>query len=281
MRYDPIFVGSAAIAAGTREKFWIVFTIYADESGTHDITGSHPGSDVVAIAGYGAWERDWKRFDPQWLRIMQRHGIESDDFKMSAYRRRRDYPYRNWDDAKHEGFLDSLIETARRRVTLAVGGVLVLKDYNEVVPANLRRQRHHPYDFCFQLLIDMLLSPLENILPQGQQVAFIFDQQNEFAPRALTAYQEIKGLRDRNNRLGSIQFRSRIGCPPLQAADMLVGLIRDAVSRTKKGIERPRAIERLTKDRNVLVGYFDSENLPKYVKDIRSARVDRALWSSG
>jgi hypothetical protein len=123
----------------------------------------------------------------------------------------------------------------------------------------------------------MLLSQLDNILPQGQQVAFIFDQQNEFAPRALAAYQEIKELRDWNNRLGSIQFRSRIGCPPLQGADMLVSLIRDDVSRVKKGVERHRAIERLTKDGNVLVGYFDKDNLPAYVDGIRAGRVDRAL----
>jgi len=241
---DPIFAGSAAIAAGTRERFWVVFTIYADESGTHDASGTQPGSDVVAIAGYGAWERDWKRFDPRWNRVMRWAEIDPDDFKMSAYRRRRDYPYRNWDDAKYESFLDSLIDAARLRATLAVGGALILEDYNEIVPLDLRRERGHPYQFCFQLLIDMLLEPLERILPPGQQVAFIFDQTNEFAKDAVVAYQGIKELRDKNNRLGSIQFRSRIGCPPLQAADMLVGLVRDDMSRIKRGIDRHPAIKR-------------------------------------
>lgn len=277
-RPDPILAGSAAIAAGTREKFWIVFTIFADESGTHDATGRQPGSDVVAVAGYGAWERDWKRFDPRWKRVMKRYGLAEDEFHMSSYRRRRDYPYRNWDDAKYEAFLPDLIKAARLSATIAVGGVLVLKDYNEIVPDDLREERGHPYQFCFQLVIDMWLSELGKILPQGQRAAFVFDQTNEFATDAMAAYQGISEVRDPKNLLGSIQFWSRKGCPPLQAADMLVGLVRDDVSRGTRGLERPnRAVDELTKDRNVRAGYFDKQNLPKYVAMIRAGRSRRAL----
>ena len=133
----------------------------------------------------------------------------------------------------------------------------------------------------------MLLPHLERMspkLPSGQQVAFVFDQNNQFSVDALRAFNEIKELRDRHNRMGSILFRPRTDCPPLLAADLVVYLIRDDLSRLSRGTERRDIVDRLIQRQNLLVGYYDKDNLAAYVEGIRENRgknIEALLQTSG
>jgi hypothetical protein len=117
----------------------------------------------------------------------------------------------------------------------------------------------------------------ENLLLSGQQASFIFDQTKQFAETATRCYQEIKRLRDWGDKLGLLQFRSRKRCAPLQAADMLVGLVRDDVSRMTRGEARLPVINTLIQHHNLYMGYFDKTNLSEYIRGIRAGWIDQAL----
>ena len=131
--------------------------------------------------------------------------------------------------------------------------------------------------FAFSCFFDNVMPLTENILLPGQQAAFIFDKTNQFAETATRCFQEIKRFRDSGDKLGSLQFRSRKKCAPLQAADMLVGLIRDDVSRMARGEPRLPVINALVRHHNLYVGYFDKANLSEYVPGIRMGWIDEAL----
>jgi hypothetical protein len=253
------------------EKYWFMLTLYGDESGTHDAKGLLPGSDACGVFAYGAWEKDWKKFTPMWKGRLRG---KVDSFHMRDFMRDKAYPYRNWTPEQRKTFIESLIKVARDKTRVSFGGLLYVPDYDKLVPNDLKQERGHPYYFSFQLFFDMMLPRLEDFdppLPKGQQVAFIFEE-NQFQDLATRAFWDIKKIRDKNNRLGSITFLSKNKCVAFQAADMSGWLFREDLSRKKKGLPRREWVEQLIERKNVLVGYYDCDNLSKYVAGFRSIR---------
>jgi hypothetical protein len=108
-------------------------------------------------------------------------------------------------------------------------------------------------------------------LPTSQQVAFIFEE-NQFQDLATRAFGEIKKARDKDGRLGSITFVSKDKCIPFQAADMAGWLFREDLSRLKHGLPRRGWVEQLTERNNILVGYYDRDNLPIHINEVRQTR---------
>jgi hypothetical protein len=47
--------------------------VYADESGTHDPTGSQQGAGAVVICGVVAPKEDWIAFDIRWRKILKKY----------------------------------------------------------------------------------------------------------------------------------------------------------------------------------------------------------------
>jgi hypothetical protein len=190
--------------------------------------------------------------------------------------RDKEYPYRDWTDDKRSKFINRLISIAQTHTRIGIGGLLVLDDYNNIVPRWLREERGHPYYFCFQLFFDNLIPLLETTnlrLPEGQQAAFVFDRNQQFRREADRAFDEIKEIRDENNRMGSLTWGDRKRHLPLQAADLIAYLVRNDMSLVLKGEPRRDWVDELIKKRNIHVGYFDKNNLQKYVDGITDGRL--------
>jgi len=248
-----------------------MLTLYGDETGTHDEKGLEPGSDVCGIYAYAAWEKDWKKFVRMWNNRL-RGKVES--FHMNKFMREKEFPYRNWKTTKRDKFIQSLIKVARDKTCFGWGALLYVPDYDRHVPNDLKKERGHPYYFSFQLFFDMLLPQLERFdppLPKGQQVAFFFEE-NQFQGLASKAFWDIKTVRDKNNRLGSITFLSKGKCVAFQAADMAAWVFKDDLSRQKQGLTRRDWVNKLIARQNVQVGYYDHKNLAKYVAGVRQTR---------
>ena len=259
-----------------------MLTVYADESGTHDVLGVQPGSDVVGVVGYAAWEKDWRRIEKHWETRLREYGVK--EFHMRSFMRDKEYPYRNWPPKRREKFINALIKIAQKNTRFGIGGLVVLDDYNRIVPDFLREERKHPYYFSFQMFFDLPLPQLEKFdppLPKGDQVAFIFDQNQQFEEEAIKAFHDIKQLRDKHDRMGSIDFRSRKKCRVLEVADLIVYLMRDDLSRLTRGEKRRRDwIDELRQRENLLVGYYDKGNLPRYVSGVLAGKI-KALNAAG
>jgi len=199
-------------------------------------------------------------------------------FHMRDFMREKAYPYRNWSPNERKEFIESLIDVAKNKTRFGFGALVYVPDYDQIVPDDLKQERGHPFYFSFQLFFDMLLRQLDGYylsLPKGQQVAFIFEE-NQFQDIATRAFWEIKKIRDKNSRLGSITFLSKNKCVAFQAADMAGWLFREDLSRRKKGLPRRECVNRLLKrgtDNAVTVGYYDRDNLSTHVAEVRRTRL--------
>jgi hypothetical protein len=150
---------------------------------------------------------------------------------------------------------------------MGFGGLLVVADYKRLMPPELYVP---PYLFCFQLLFDSILKRVEELpgISATDQVAFIFDNQQQFKSAAQDGFDRIKEARDRRDRMGSITFSTRQKDPELRVADMVAWTFRDGLTRHVKG-KKPRAwVRALGKNNNMVVGYYDKENLPLVIKQI-------------
>jgi hypothetical protein len=251
----------------------MMLTFYGDETGTHDETGASPGSHVCGIYAYAAWERDWRKFNKVWDARLKKWEVER--FHMRDFMRIKGYPYRNWCVFERNRFIKDLIKVARDKPRFGFGSLLYVPEYEKVVPADLKIEREHPYYFAFQLFFDMLLPQLEQLsLPKREQVAFFFEENQQFQDQAYRAFWEIKAIRDRHDRLGSITFLPKHKQSGFQAADMAAWIFREELILKKQRLPRPRKdwVDLLNERKNVVVGYYDAENLPKYVSGIRQIR---------
>jgi hypothetical protein len=247
-----------------------MLTFYGDETGTHDQTGVQVGADVCGVYAYAAWEKDWKQFSTVWKARLTERNVKQ--FHMRDFMRIKEYPYRNWCVFDRNEFLKELIRVARQKTRFGFGSLVHVPDYDSVVPADLKEDRVHPYYFTFQLFFDMLLPELERLsLPKGQRAAFFFEENGQFQDAANKAFWEIKNIRDKHDRLGSITFLPKNKCIAFQAADMAAWIFREDLSLKKQTLPRPRRewVDQLIARSNVVVGYYDYENLPKYVAGVR------------
>jgi len=79
----------------------VILQVYADESGTHDPTGSQPSSQVAVVGGYMALLDDWEKFCSAWKAILKRHKAAC--FHANEFERRKG-PYLLWSDHKADRF---------------------------------------------------------------------------------------------------------------------------------------------------------------------------------
>jgi hypothetical protein len=281
---------SSSFAALFVERIFVGLVAFADETGTHDATGQQRGAEVAGVMGYVSRQEDWEHFNDEWQSVLNPNGVEV--FHMSEFvdklngPKDPDWPYHGWDDTRRDSFIRALIGVALDHAWFAVGGFLNVRDYDTVSPDWLKIDNDHPYYFCFQLFFDALLPLIEQTsepqLPPEEQIAFFFDQHRQFEDQATKAFHLIKALRDTKDRFGTISFATKRKYKPLQAADMLAYIVRQAQARRiREGRQQsgqfdvlPRSWEELiTSKRNVAVAYYDASNLPKIITELEKDRL--------
>lgn len=278
---------------------------YGDETAMHDALGIERGSEHAGVGGFLSRREDWEIFVEQWSATLAEYGIEvfhySDivdgDRSVDGVPRRNDpaWPYFGWNQTKIDAFMERLIGIARDNTLGAFGGFVAVRDYDRLVPQWLKDEIRHPYYFCFQLLIDNLIDALKweprrlNVFQApfdaGEQVAFVFDQQNEFSSSATEMYFHLKGLKDADDRLGTIAFADKRKSVPLQAADLLVARTHRMLPRVIRGeppITRDGSWDDwLLKFQNHRMTYYDAGILPVAIRGIEELRGIRPAPESG
>jgi hypothetical protein len=265
------------------------FELFADESGTHDVRGLSPGSDVTVIIGYFNSRKNWDRLSQRWNTRLRRARIDK-PFHMREVR--NDAPYSTRTDNKRDKFVRSLAKLARDETWFAVGATLPTKDYDEIVPQRLKDADREPYFFCLRLFFDAVLDLLrlevDPVLTKKRKgyrktdepVAFIFDQKGdeEFQAHARRAFNAIKALRDADGRMDSLTFGSRATCVPLQAADLMAYWGRRIVSHMIKGEAWRDPMELFLEERhNLMFSLYNRERLVRWVLDVIGAADRRIL----
>jgi hypothetical protein len=271
-----------ALAGLFKESFFLGLVAYADESGTHDPHGLQFGAEVAAVVGYLARKEHWERFTEQWNEVLERYEVPA--FHMTEFTDPRgadkpDWPYKGWDRSKQDIFIRELVVAARDNTVLGIGGLVSVKDYDEVVPDWLKKETQHPYHFCLQSFFDNILVTLHDKLPllllPWEQVAFLFEQQKEFEPKAMELFHYIKEKRDGDNRMGTIAFVPKGQYRAHEAADLIAYRMRKVVTRLLAGKEpvTPDSWdEELNARQNLVIGYFARPNIETFVRAAISER---------
>lgn len=254
---------------------------FADETGTHDMTGLAPGSEVAAVVGYLSRKDDWANFCSDWKAILDKYHIKV--FHMSEFNNvnRRDdptWPYHGWSRDRMQSFINELVPIARDNSLIGVGGLVSVRDYDRLTPEWLKTETQHPFHFCFQLFFDAMLHAIEIFEPplnDKDQIAFFFDRQKQFKSKALQIYDITRAIKDSRNRMGSITFVDKEKYLPIQAADLLAFRQRKVLTRIINGlppISTGSWDEALESRHNLVMAYYDERNLPIVISEMEAAR---------
>jgi len=228
-----------------RERLFMNLMSFADESGTHDIFGLQPGSEVAGVVGYLSWNTRLETYCGQWQEVLYRYNVKF--FHYSEFMNEENgpkdpnWPYHGWSREKRDRFIRELIPIARNNTIIGIGGLVSVQDYNAIILDSAKYD--HPYHFCFDLFFGAMSCFLRNgslwgytspFMP-NEKVAFFFDRVDKKKKQiALDQYNHALS-HDEENRFGGIAFVSKEDYPQLQAADLLVGRTRIICTRIFKG----------------------------------------------
>jgi len=189
---------------------------YFDESGTHQ------GSLVTAIGGCVAREEQWAVFAPEWRQVLEDFKIPFFHSTDLANSRKQ---FVGWDDVKKCSLITELSRVMASYAKTAIAGLVVVNDYS-TVPEWARKTAAfgNEYNFCFQMCVGLTMDWIDRLnppMPEGDQVAFTFDQLPKGEAITRDAYFHIKKFRDPGDRMGALAFADSKRLLPLQAADFI------------------------------------------------------------
>jgi hypothetical protein len=264
-----------------RARYEMGLVCFADESGTHDPTGQQKGSEVCGVAGYLFPEELGPILEDRWQQTLRSFGVTA--FHMREFNARGreaqdpNWPYFGWTQEKKDAFIKAL--ASLMRIAIATGAMIHVDDYDRVLSRKIKAFYQHPYHLAFQLFLAKICNQLDDfagtIFP-GQDVAFFFDQQDQFSQVASKTFCQLKRYQDPNGRLGSITFVSSRQYILLQAADLLAARLRKIEARARAGgkmITEGGWDEVLLPTDRTFVGYFGQDEL----KGIQTL-CDAAKW---
>ena len=230
-------------------RVFVPIVCYADESGTHDATGSHIGAEVAVVAGIVSWKGNWDNFTRDWLLTLHKYEVPDGVFHMADLAKEDvclkgedcESPYHHWPKEKRQGLVSDLVPIISKNAVFGIASAVDVRAYHELAPAAGKEAFEHPYHMCFQGFFDALIHCIEtrgrDPFPEGERIQFFFDQQDEFEDRALVAHSRMKKSRQGSQYLGGITFEDKAVYIPLQAADLVAFRMRKVFTRMCAGKE--------------------------------------------
>jgi hypothetical protein len=157
-------------------KFFVYLSVYADESGTHDITGRHLGSEAPVFGGYIGDREDWVKFLMHWGSVLKKYNVPyfhySEFSKIKDARSNPNSHYYGWDDFKRDTFLFELAAVAGAQVP--VGALIKLKGYVQ------QGKDDYPYKRAFGDFLENVHDVLSSHWPKTKErVTFHLDQNDD------------------------------------------------------------------------------------------------------
>lgn len=104
-------------------KVLAMIQAYLDESGIHD------KAKVCVIGGYFAGQSRWKKFESDWLKLLNKFKVPMDKFhaKNIVPTIKKGTYFENWSAATHRSFLQTIAETiaSHDRIRPITAGIVV------------------------------------------------------------------------------------------------------------------------------------------------------------
>jgi hypothetical protein len=237
---------------------------YMDESGDHDPSGKHPGSEIAVIAGYVSTNDQWLKFESRWDSVLTKFGVHVFHASECAHRKNE---FCGWSDEKRNDFHAQLTRVINESILVGIGGIVLLSDYNSVLPEWAKSEVKHPYYFCFAVMMRTLRQFRKRFLPT-EPIDFVFDRKKSFEGVLSGMYDRLReNSPNHRGGLGRICFRAKDEVIQLQAADYLAYEVRRYAADQFLGSARPtrKTMESLMRDHRLAVGFYDAEDFARYI----------------
>jgi hypothetical protein len=246
---------------------------FFDESGTHD------GSEIISVGGLIATYDGWSRWELEWQRILASRGIEV--FHFSEFMARKGEFENDWSDSERNDFMERLCTTVSQNIRVGLVTSVFKDNYEQVVPEDLREQLKHPYYFglytcVWQLVTLRRMKGMRVELPNP--IESLFDRKEGFEGVASDIFYAIrKQFKDLgwDTGLGDMGFGAKDKDIPLQAADLLVGVVaRNRLRLRHKGLPleeetMEKSLLALGKSGSLLISEARPEELEAFVNVFR------------
>lgn len=255
--------------------------------GYFDESGNDERSKAFCVGGYIADSRTWFDLGRHWKRTL-------DEFDVSCFHATDCLAgrkaFQGWDETRKTALMTELISVINSFDVAGVAAGILKHDHE----ASVQRKEHevlglparqwkNPYFLCFETCITDVALEFRD-WERGTVIPFVFDRQKDFSSTASRIYQSLKASTfSARGCLGDLEFKGKDGCPPLQAADLLVCELRRDLERRSYDSGRPmrRSLTRLLKRKAVLYRYYDAAGIEILLESKRQVRADIAAASTG
>jgi hypothetical protein len=281
--------------------------VAADESGIHD------SAVVCLLAGYIASIRQWAIFTERWNHVLVKfdvtdfHSKDFFAFDPDKGRRTGSYvsrssgekkSYGDWSDADANEFISGLVDTICAGRINPIGASVDVPAFRRLTYGERKFLTGAWFDGKkwkssgapskpYFLVYDHCLVEAGQKTKHGKKTLFIFDQQKQFESRAIEQFAESAVMLGEKrhdslvSRYAGVLFRSRVGAPGLQAADLYAHCWHRYLTDPRKiGRQRADILEALTAKRPGM-GCYNAEHfermlgkLPEAVRAAMRAVVD-------
>jgi hypothetical protein len=226
-----------------------------DESGTH-------GGPVIVLGGYLTDAAEWKRLGSAWMGVLKREGLKAFHAK-DCMAQTRDFE--NWDWKRADRVYKELISIIDAYNLYAVAIAIVTADFRTLISPEMREQIGDEYHIAIQKCFGGFANLIRNGTAANELIAYVFEEQQQFRPRALEIFREIVQDCDgeRTFRLGSMDYGDRLKFAPLQTADIIVyETYREMDRRIGQKYDMPNSyFDALTAKGAHYLGFFENEEI--------------------
>lgn len=265
---------------------------YFDESGTHQ------GSDIVAVVGYLGTYESWNQWQKEYDLIMNHFAVR--DFHMNKFEGRFDeFDWKNcwfwpWAEETRIRLIERFTTICQQQTIIGLGCALVREQYERILTDKIHGDLRHPYYFCMYACLNMLINlgshwatesrMIERRIDSIKPINFLFDQKKGrfrlgdanigWEAHAQDVFQQLKrGLDPSSATIGSLTFGDRRIYPQLRAADLICYESAKMARQLWKEPNRPirKSMEVLRKDYNLLITFPQERQMRNFVRIVETA----------
>jgi hypothetical protein len=227
-------------------RFFLVFTAFYDESGTHK------GSPITVLGGFFGGALDWADFDREWRKVLVKHDLR---FVRAKQLFHRQGPYRGWTQKQIDYLWADLLYVLQEHKGFQISKI-VLRDedyYRSYVsdgPYSKYERLDTKYGLCVRVALHFL-PMVHHRLKAAGSVNFVVEAGHKNAGDALRIFTELKGSKSYSwaPSIGAISFGTKPDFPALQAADLIsYWFYKTEMTKIREDIDDPFAISGLERE---------------------------------
>jgi hypothetical protein len=247
-----------------------MFTVYLDESGTHD------KSKAVIVAGCIATVNQWALFEREWREMLDREGVsifhrnDLENFKGEFQEKD------GWNPARRARVVSLAQGIIRRRMNFGICSAVIKRDYAEIIIGEMRDYYgRHYYTFCVNDALRLVGNWIRDF-SRTDPLHFVFESGAEGSGEVAARLAEISGS-ERLRRLYNLagwSFADKRDVVQLQAADVWAyETFKQMDNRIVDGVKRKvrKSAEALIKCPHVS-NYWCKEDLIKLTLDYQERK---------